>query len=55
MRPDLATVENSWQLLKMKLRKTNLTNCQSLTSAIKREWKSLPSDLGTTLVHNMNN
>ena len=54
MSPDLATIENSWQFLKMKLRKKNLTNCQSLISAIKREWKSSSRGLATTLVHSVN-
>ena len=48
MSPDLAPIENVWQLLKMKLRKRNY---QSLICAIERIWKSLPSDLATTLVH----
>ena len=39
----------------MKLRKKYFTNCQSLISAIKQEWKSLPLDLSTKLVHRMNN
>ena len=53
--PDLSTIENVWQLLKMKIRSKNLTIYQSLVSAIKREWKSLLPELVTELVHSMNN
>ena len=52
--PDLAPIENVWQLLKMKLRGKNLTSYGFLTCAIKREWKSLATDLTMTLVHSMN-
>jgi len=55
MSPDLAPIENVWQLLKMKIRKKNLSTYQSLVSAIKREWKSLPRELAVKLVHSMNN
>jgi len=55
MSPDLAPIENVWQLLKMKLRKKKLSIYQSLFSAIKREWKSLPPELAIELVHSMNN
>jgi transposase len=55
MSPDIAPIENVWQLLKMKLRSKNLTTYQSLVSAIKREWKSLPPELAIKLVHSMNN
>ena len=52
MSPDLAPIENVWQLLKMKLR---TKSCQSLICAIKREWKYLSEDMATTLVYHMNN
>ena len=55
MSPDLAPIENVWQLLKMKLRKKKFTTYQSLVSAIKREWKALPSELAIKLVHSMTN
>ena len=55
MSPNLAPIENVRQLLKTKLRKKDFTNCQSLISAIKQEWKSLPLDLATKLVYSMNN
>ena len=54
MSPDLVPIENIWQLLIMKL-KRKFTNCQSLISAIKRKWKSLPWDMTTKLVRRMNN
>jgi hypothetical protein len=53
MSPDLAPIENVWQLLKMKLRKKNLWNYQSLVTAIKREWKALPQELAIKLVDSM--
>ena len=53
MSPDLAPIENIWQSLKMKLRKNNFTNYQSLVSAIKREWKALPQELAIRLVDSM--
>jgi transposase len=55
MSPDIAPIENVWQLIKMKLRQKKLTTYQSLVSAIKREWKLLPSDLAIKLVHSMKN
>jgi hypothetical protein len=55
MSPDIAPIENVWQLLKMKLRKKKLPTYQSLVSAIKREWKSLSPELAVKLVHSMNN
>jgi hypothetical protein len=55
MSPDIAPIENVWQLLKMKLRKKKLSTYQSLVSAIKREWKSLSPELAIKLVHSMNN
>ena len=55
MSPDLAPIENVWQLLKMKLRRKKIGSYRSLVSAIKREWKSLPSKLAVKLVHSMNN
>ena len=55
MSPDLAPIENVWQILKMKLRKNNFTNYQSLVSAIKREWKALPQELAIRLVDSMKN
>lgn len=55
MSPDIAPIENVWQLLKMKLRKKKLLTYQSLVSAIKREWKSLSPELAIKLVHSMNN
>ena len=39
----------------MKLRKKKLSTYQSLISALKREWKSLPPELTIKLVHSMNN
>jgi hypothetical protein len=55
MSPDIAPIENVWQLIKMKLRQKKLPTYQSLVSAIKREWKLLPSDLAIKLVHSMKN
>ena len=55
MSPDLAPIENVWQLLKMNLRSKKLGSYRSLVLAIKREWKSLPSQLAVKLVHSMNN
>lgn len=55
MSPDIAPIENVWQLLKMKLRKKKLSTYQSLVSAIKREWKSLSPELTIKLAHSMNN
>lgn len=55
MSPDIAPIENVWQLLKMKLRKKKLPSYQSLVSAIKREWKSLSPELAGKLVHSMDN
>jgi len=55
MSPDIAPIENVWQLLKMKLRNKKLSTYQSLVSAIKREWKSLSPELAIKLVHSMNN
>ena len=55
MSPDLAPIENVWQLLKMKLRKQNFKNYESLVSAIKREWKTLSQELAVKLVHSMEN
>ena len=51
MSPDIAPIENVWQILKMKLRKKN----QSLVLAIKQEWKALPSDLSLNLIPSMKN
>ncbi|CAF3033188.1 unnamed protein product [Rotaria sp. Silwood2] len=55
MSSDLAPIENVWQLLKINLRRKKMESYQSLVSAIKREWKSLPSELAIKLVHSMNN
>ena len=55
MSPDLAPIENVWQLLKMNLRRKKIGNYRPLVSAIKRECKSLPSELAVNLVHSMNN
>ncbi|CAF1514028.1 unnamed protein product [Adineta ricciae] len=55
MSPDLAPIENVWQLLKIKLRKKQFTTYQSLVSAIKREWKALPQILAIRLVDSMKN
>lgn len=55
MSPDLAPIENVWQLLKMKLRRRKLKTYRSLVAAIKREWKRLPSELATKLVASMEN
>ena len=55
MSSDLASIENEWQLLKMNLRRKKVGSYRSLTSAIKREWKSLPSEIAVKLVHSMNN
>ena len=53
--PDLALIENIWQLLQMNLRRKKIESYQSLVSAIKREWKPLPSVLTIKPVHSMNN
>jgi hypothetical protein len=55
MSPDLAPIENVWQLLKMKLRNKNFTTYESLVSAIKREWKTLRQELSIKLAHSMKN
>ena len=55
MSPDIAPKENVWQLVKMNLRKKNLSTYQSLVSAIKKEWKFLSSELAVKLAHSMNN
>jgi transposase len=55
MSPDLAPIENVWQLLKMKLRTQNFKTYESLVSTIKREWKKLPQELAIKLVHSMKN
>ena len=55
MSSDLAPIENVWQLLKMNLRRKKIGSYRSLVSAIKREWKSLPSELAVKPVHSMNN
>ena len=55
MSPDLAPIENVWQLLKMTLRRKKIGSDRSLVLAIKREWKSLPSELAVKLVRSMNN
>ena len=55
MSHDMIPIENVWQILKMKLRKNNFTNYQSLVSAIKREWKVLPQELAIRLVDSMKN
>ena len=55
MSPDLAPIENVWQLLKMNLRRKKIGSYRSLVSVIKRQWKSLPSELVVKLVHSMNN
>jgi transposase len=55
MSPDLAPIENVWQLLKMNLRKKIFTTYQSLVSAIKRKWKAPPPALAIKLVDSMKN
>ena len=55
MSPDIAPMENVWELLKMKLRKKKHSTYQSLVSAIKRQWKSLSQELAIKLVYGMNN
>ena len=55
MLPDLEPIEDVWQLLKINLRRKKVGSYRSLVSAIKREWKSLPSELAIKLVHGMNN
>ena len=55
MSPDLAPIENIWQLLKLNLRRKKIESYQSLISVIKREYESLTSELTIKLVHNMNN
>ena len=55
MSSDRAPIENVWQLLKMKLRSKKLTTYQSLVSAIKHEWKTLPRELAVKLVHGREN
>lgn len=55
MSPDLAPIENVWQILKMKLRKKKFESYRSLVSGIKREWNALPQELATRLVDSMKN
>ena len=55
MSPDIAPIENVWQILKMKSRKKTFTTYQSLVSAIKQEWKAQPKDLSLNLIHSMEN
>ena len=55
MSPDLAPIENVWQLLKMNLRKKNFTTYESMVSVIKRKWKALPPELAIKLVYSMEN
>ena len=55
MSPDLAPIENVCQLLKMNLTRKKIGSYRSLVSTIKREWKSLPSELAVNLLHSMNN
>ena len=55
MSPDIATIENIWELLKMKLRKKKHSTYQSLVSAMKRHCKSLSQELAIKLVYDMNN
>ena len=55
MSPDIAPIENVWQILTMKLRKKKFTTYQSLISAIKQEWKALPKHLSLNLIHSMKN
>ena len=52
MSADLAPIENLWQLLKMNLIRKKIKSYQSLVSAIKWKWESLPLEL---IVHSMNN
>ena len=56
MPPDIAPIENVWQILKMKLRKKKkLTTYQSLVLAIRQEWKALSKHLSLNLIHSMKN
>ena len=55
MSPDIAPIENVWQILKMKFRKKKFTTYQSLVSAIKQEWKALTKDLSLNLRRRMKN
>ena len=55
MSPDIAPIENVWQLVNMNLRKKNRSTYQSLVSAIKKEWKSSSSELSIKLAHSLNN
>lgn len=56
MSPDIAPIENVWQLVNMNLRKKNLSAYpQSFVSSIKKEWKSLSSELAVKIAHSMNN
>ena len=53
MSPDLAPIENMWQVLKMNIRKKILKTYESLVLAIKEEWNKLPTELAVRLVQSM--
>jgi len=53
MSPDLAPIENVWQVLKMNLRKKELKEFDSLVAAIKEEWNKLPTEFALRLVQSM--
>ena len=55
MSPDLAPIENVWQLLKMNLRKRKITTYQQLVAAIKKEWKRISPNFAMRLVQSMDN
>ena len=55
MSPDLAPIENVWQLLKMNLRKRKMTTYQQLVASIKKEWKRLSLNFAMKLVQSMDN
>ena len=55
MSPDLAPIENVWQLLKVNLRKRKITTYQQLVATIKKEWKKLSPNFVMRLVQSMDN
>ena len=55
MSPEIAPIENVWQILQMKLRRKKVRTYQSLVWAIKQEWKVLPKDLSLNLIRSMKN
>jgi len=53
MSPDLAPIENVWQVLKINITKKNLKTYESLVLAIKEEWNKLPTELAVRLAQSM--